>query len=68
MGDLGLQYCLKSEKAFGFLAEDVKAVEIVDFTTFNVQYNLRDQAARKAMKELINSDKNKVVDVFSTLL
>lgn len=68
MGDLGLQYCLKSEKAFGFLAEDVKAVEMVDFTTFNVQYNLRDQAARKAMKELINSDKNKVVDVFSTLL
>lgn len=39
-----------------------------DFTVFNVQYNLRDQAARKAMKELINSDKNKVVDVFSTLL
>lgn len=68
MGDLGLQYCLKSEKAFGFLAEDAKAVEMVDFTTFNVQYNLRDQAARKAMKELINSDKNKVVDVFSTLL
>lgn len=67
-GDLGIQYCLKSEKAFNLLTEDVQAVEMVDFTTFNAKYNLRDQASRKAMKELINSDKNKVVDVFSTLL
>lgn len=59
---------MKSEKAFNLLTEDVQAVEMVDFTTFNAKYNLRDQASRKAMKELINSDKNKVVDVFSTLL
>lgn len=68
LGDLGIQYCLKSEKAFQALTEDLQALETVDFTTFNEQYNLRDQAARHAMKELINSDKNRVVDVFSTLL
>ena len=68
MGDLGIQYCLKSEKAFEALTEDVQAVENVDFATFNANYNLRDQLARQAMKELINSDRNKVTDVFSTLL
>ena len=68
MGDLGIQYCLKSEKAFEALTEDVQAVEKVDFATFNANYNLRDQSARQAMKELINSDRNKVTDVFSTLL
>ena len=46
----------------------LKAVENVDFATFNANYNLRDQLARQAMKELINSDRNKVTDVFSTLL
>lgn len=68
MGDLGIQYCLKSEKAFEALTEDVQAVENVDFATFNENYNMRDQSARQAMKELINSDRNKVTDVFSTLL
>ncbi len=68
LGDLGIQYCLKSEKAFQALTEDLQALETVDFTAFNEQYNLRDQTARHAMKELINSDKNSVVDVFSTLL
>lgn len=67
-GRLGIQYCLKSEKAFEALTEDVQAVENVDFATFNANYNLRDQLARQAMKELINSDRNKVTDVFSTLL
>lgn len=68
LGDLGIQYCLKSEKAFKVLKEDLQALEVVDFTTFNEQYNLRDQTARHAMKELINSDRNRIMDVFSTLL
>lgn len=68
LGDLGIQYCLKSEKAFHALTEDLQALEVVDFMTFNEQYNLRDQAARHAMKELINSDRNRVMNVFSTLL
>lgn len=68
MGDLGIQYCLKSEKAFSALKEDVQSLEVVDYHTFHEQFNIRDQAARRAMKELINSEKNKVTDVFSTLL
>lgn len=50
------------------MTEDLQGLEAVDFTTFNEQYNLRDQAARHAMKELINSERNRVTDVFSTLL
>ena len=68
MGDLGIQYCLKSEKAFSALKEDVQSLEAVDYHTFHEQFNIRDQAARRTMKELINSEKNKVTDVFSTLL
>lgn len=68
MGDLGIQYCLKSERAFKALTEDVQSLEAVDYHTFHEQFNLRDQAARQAMKKLIDSEKNKVKDVFSTLL
>ena len=68
LGDLGIQYCLKSEKAFQNLKEDELGLEPVDFAIFNEQYNVRDQAARRAMKELIDSEKNKLENVFSTLL
>lgn len=68
MGDLGIQYCLKSPKAFQALAEDAASLEIVDYNVFNEKYNIRDRSARIAMKELIDSEKNKIADVFSTLL
>lgn len=68
MGDLGIQYCLKSPKAFLALTEKVSSLETVDYHIFNEQYNIRDRDARIAMKKLINSEKNKVTDVFSTLL
>ena len=69
MGDLGIQYCLKSPKAFHVLeAEDAASLEMVDYNVFNEKYNVRDRNARIAMKELIDSEKNKVTDVFSTLL
>lgn len=68
MGDLGIQYCIKSERAFKVLTEDVQSLEAVDYHTFHEQFNLRDQAARQAMKKLIDSEKNKVKNVFSTLL
>lgn len=55
-------------KAFSALAEDADSLETVDYNVFNEQYNIRDRNARIAMKELINSEKNKVIDVFSTLL
>ncbi len=68
MGDLGIQYCLKSLKAFLVLTEDVSSLETVDYNVFNEKYNIRDKNARSAMKDLIDSEKNKVTDVFSTLL
>ena len=36
-------------------------------STFNNRYNKRDIASRKNMYDLINSDENKVTNVFSTL-
>ena len=41
---------------------------LVDFDEFNKKYNSRDSLARKNMRELINSDVNKVEKVFSDLL
>ena len=39
----------------------------VDYREFNERYNLRDAMARKNMKDLVDSDANKVTKVFSTL-
>lgn len=67
LGGLGIQYCLKSELAYERLTEDGEALLSVDFTEFNTKYNQRDIAARKNMREFINSDANTVIRVFSTL-
>jgi hypothetical protein len=40
----------------------------VEYDEFNENYNHRDIIARRKMRELIDSDKNKVSNVFSTLL
>lgn len=68
LGDLGMQYCLKSQKAFDNLKELEKDLIAVDFNVFNEKYNKRDINARRKMRDLINSDKNKVKNVFSRLL
>lgn len=68
LGDLGIQYCLKSQKAFDNLKELEKDLIAVDFKEFNEKYNKRDINARRNMRDLINSDKNKVKNVFSRLL
>lgn len=39
----------------------------VDYTEFNDKYNERDVRARKNMRDLVDSDANKVTNVFSTL-
>ena len=67
LGDLGIQYCIKSDRAYKNLCELKEEIIIVNYDEFNYKYNERDYNARKAMKELINSDKNKVKNVFSTL-
>ena len=68
LGGLGIQYCLKSEKAFAKLNEVVDGLICVDYKEFNDRYNERDATARKNMRRLVDSDANKVTNVFSTLI
>lgn len=67
LGGLGIQYCIKSELAYSKLCEVENELSIVNYDEFNAKYNLRDSNARKKMRDLIDSDANKVTDVFSTL-
>lgn len=67
LGGLGIQYCIKSELAYSKLAEVEEGLISVDYSEFNEKYNERDIIARKRMRELVDSDANKVTNVFSTL-
>lgn len=67
LGGLGIQWCLKSKKAYKQLLK-LSDVISVDYHEFNEKYNKRDNEARSKMKKLIDSDKNKVEKVFSTLV
>lgn len=67
LGGLGIQYCIKSLNAYSRLIETKESTIPVDYKDFNNKYNLRDIEARKNMCALVDSDKNKVEHVFSTL-
>lgn len=67
LGGLGIQYCIKSELAYSKLHEVEDGLLTVQYDEFNEKYNKRDAAARKKMRELVDSDANKVTNVFSTL-
>ena len=68
LGGLGIQICLKSEKAFSNVKEIESGLISVDYATFNANYNDRDSNARENMRKLINSEANSVTKVFSSLL
>lgn len=68
LGDLGIQYCIKSEKGYANLHELELELLPVSFADFNDKYNERDITARENMRKLIDSDANKVTKVFSTLI
>ena len=68
LGELGIQYCIKSERAYKKLTEIKEAAICVDFQEFNEKYNERDVSAREKMRKLVDSDANKVTNVFSTIL
>lgn len=68
LGSLGIQYCIKTQKAYEKLTEFHEDLQSVDFMQFNKKYNERDIAARENMRKLIDSDCNQVTKVFSTLL
>ena len=67
LGGLGIQYCMKSELAYSKLHEVPDSLVTVDYTEFNEKYNQRDITARQKMRELVDSDANKVTKVFSML-
>lgn len=47
LGGLGIQYCIKSEKAFSLLREVADGLISVDYEEFNERYNQRDVDTRK---------------------
>jgi hypothetical protein len=67
LGSLGIQYCIKTEKAYSHLREIPDDMSIVDYQQFNDKYNKRDINARHKMRDLVDSDANKVTKVFSAL-
>ena len=67
LGGLGIQYCIKSELAYSNLKEVENELISVEYEEFNQKYNFRDVTARERMKDLVDSDANKVTNVFSTL-
>ena len=67
LGGLGIQFCIKSERAFAQLSEVEQDIMSVDYSEFNDRYNERDINARNKMRALVDSDANKVTHVFSTL-
>ena len=67
LGGLGIQFCIKSERAFAQLSEVEQGIMSVDYSEFNDRYNERDINARNKMRALVDSDANKVTHVFSTL-
>lgn len=68
LGGLGIQYCIKSELAFSKLVEIGQDIIPVEYEEFNNKYNERDINARRKMKELIESDENKLTRVFSNII
>lgn len=68
LGGLGIQYCIKSELAYSKLHEDKEGLQVVQYAEFNEKYNQRDITARRKMRELVDSDANRVTKVFSTLV
>ena len=67
LGDLGIQFCIKSELAYSKLHEINGSLLSVSYAEFNKKYNQRDIRTRQKMRELVNSDANEVIRVISTL-
>ena len=67
LGELGIQYCIKSPLAYSKLQEIEEKLISVDYEEYSKKYNERDITARQKMRELVDSDANTVINVFSTL-
>ena len=58
---------MKSEAAYANLTEKTDELLPVPYAEFNDRYNQRDITARNRMRDLVDSDANTVMKVFSTL-
>lgn len=68
LGGLGIQFCLKSERAFAAV-EKVPGYPLpVDYREYNAKYDQRDRMARNRMDELIAGPRNAALKVMSTLV
>ncbi len=68
LGGLGIQYCIKSPRAFAALAKVDGFPRPVSYADYNVRYNERDRMARDRMDELISGPANRAIRVMSTLV
>ena len=68
LGGLGIQYCIKSPRAFAALSKVSGYPRPVAYGAYNNRYNERDRQARDRMDELISGPANKAVRVMSTLV
>lgn len=57
-GSLGIQYCLKSKKAFEQITEDKERLCEVDVKKYKIKYEARDRGARNKMRDIVESDRN----------
>lgn len=69
LGDLGIQYFFKSERAFAALREVEGEKELVDGSVYKARYDARDEQARRNMTELIYDPvRNPLRQTFADLL
>ena len=69
LGDLGVQYFFKSERAFASLRELPELKERVSMAEYKVRFDARDDQARRKMVELVyDMKRNPLEHVFSELI
>lgn len=66
LGNLGVQYCLKSPISFKKIQPTNKVIQ-VDQSVYLERYTLRDRSARNSMKSAIESDENDLSYTFNDL-
>ena len=68
LGGLGMQYCLKTKRAYDALRSEAGYPIPVEYASFNAKYSERDRMARDKMDELIAGPRNPAIKVMSTLV
>ena len=68
LGGLGVQYCLKSERAFAAIRKVDGFPQPVEYAVYNPGYSERDRTAKARMDALISGPENAAVKVMSTLV